>query len=57
MRADKEPIDANPLTDKWSGTFIGKYNLQDIQLSSMKDFEDAEHGRMARDLFKQFKDH
>jgi hypothetical protein len=49
-------IDAKHLMEKWGDAFIGKLTLQDIQLSSMDDLEDVEHGRMARDLFRQFKD-
>ena len=56
MKANREQIDAKSLMEKWGDVFLGKQVLQDIQLSSMADFEAPGHGRMARELFKQIKD-
>lgn len=56
MKATREMIDAKTLMDRWGDAFLGKFTLQDIQLSCRGDYEDIEHGRMAKDLFKQFKD-
>lgn len=56
LRSQRDFIDAKTLIDKFGHAFIGKYTLQDIQLSSRADLENADGGRMARELFDQIKD-
>jgi 2'-5' RNA ligase len=52
MKAQRGPIDAKPLLEKFGNAFIGQYTLKNVQISSRSEFETTEeNSRMARELY------